>query len=423
MIKKILLGLVVILLLQIDNDLKPEIADMLEQAMPAESSEAYLYLLGIVAAESEDPSVVGRQLFTDMQRAEEHYTFGDQSFEYEAYPEDKMLPLPQGELFCDSSEEGCWQAIFNKKQEREQVLQANTTLLERYNAFISLPDYHSLAKPTEQEVFPPFSYLIKANRLVILNAINTHQTAEYGRTINVLTDHVSTLRNQLMRADNLVAKMVYSAMISDNLDALSLIIHASNGVLNDEIASLSLAERDLALAMSREFAMGYGLYTNLDRNSEFFGYAEDGWKGYMPGWLVRVFFKPNMTANDAFIFYSDTVQRSQLAQTEFAKSDLERSEEPYFKLSSIRNSVGNILNSIARPNFDQYIARLFDLNTKISIFNQIADKAVLPIDIDYIQNPNYGTGDTAYYSEEGKSICLTGPLEDERSLRCLRVKL
>lgn len=422
MFKKILIGIILfgvvaVLLLQIDDELNPEVAAFLEQAKPAEKSDAYLYLLGIVAAKGEDPSVVGKQLFADMQQAEEQYSFNDDSFGYEGYLEIKRLSQPEGKLFCSSWQEGCWQTVFENRHDREKALQENATLLNRYKAFKKLTDYHSLAQPTEVEVYPPFHYLLKANRLVALEAINM----EPAQSLNMLLGHITELRLQLKRADNLIGKMIFTVMLSDSLDVASVISHKENIDFKGEILPLTQRERDLASAIPREFAMGYGVYSQLDNNPEFF--ARNGWRSYTPSWLVRLFFKPNMTANDAFLFYSDIVRRSQLAQIEFTESDFGITEESYPQLSSIRNSVGNILNGIAKPNFDKYITRLFDLNAKITIFNQTTNKAELPENLAYIQNPYYETGGTAYYSEDGKSICLTGPLADDKNQRCLRVKL
>lgn len=435
MFKKILIGIILfgvatVLLLQIDDELDPEVATFLEQARPAESSEAYLYLLGIVAAEGEDPLAMGKQLFASMQQAEQQYELGDETFGFKDYPEDKKLALPEGELFCSGSEQDCWQTIFNDEEGRDQVLKQYATLLLRFQAFIKMTDYQTLSKSTVMEISPPFQYLNKGNRLVISTAIHIAQTADSEQSITILIDNISGLRHHLKSADTLIGKMIYTALISDNLDALSLIIHQNKQVFEHQIGSISLAERDLEIVMAREFTMSYGLYTAMDKHPDFFtstsvddgGFnSDDGFKA--PGWAVKTIFKPNMSINKAYLFYKRILTRSQLDQTEFAAMAFEKHEQPLFRPTYIRNPVGTILNDIASPSFDQYIARLFDLNAKIAIFNQTMNKTALPQDLSFIQNPYYEKGGTAFYSEDGKSICLTGPLEDDKNQRCLRVKL
>ncbi|PHS26798.1 MAG: hypothetical protein COA83_01920 [Methylophaga sp.] len=428
MFKKILIGIILFgiiaaLLLQIDDDLDPEVAIFLEQAEPAKHSDAYVYLLGIVAAEDEEPLELGNQLLNAMRQAEDGYKFGDETFEFEAYPEDKKLILPTGELFCKSWQEGCWQAVFDNKHERDQALKTHAVLLQRYQTFIKTPDYQTLSKPRLTEVYPPFQYLLKANRLVILSAINKMQSAKPALAVSELTEHITSLRQHLKSADTVIGKMIFTKMISDNIDALSLIIQQQDIAVNDALPPISLPERDLEIAMAREVAMSYELYSSLDRSPEIFAHAKEGLDNNnsfeTPEWVARAAFKPNMSVNQASLFYKETSARSQLAQTEFVFAVVERAQPQKLQ---IKNWVGSILNNIAKPNFDQYIAPLFDLNAKIAIFNQTANKVELPSDLSYIQNPYYETGGTAYYSEEGKSICLTGPLNDDEKLRCLRVK-
>ncbi len=422
MIKKIVIGLLLyvaaILLLQIDDDLNPEATAFLERAKPAKQSEAYLYLLGIMAAEDEDPLTVGKQQFALIQQAEESYTFWDENFEYEGYPKEKALRLPEGELFCHSRDEHCWQTIFDNSNGHKEALQTYATLLDRYEAFRLLDDYHTLTKSSMVAPLPPVQYLVQANRLLTLQAITDADKGDLEQAVKRLLDNISALRMQLKNADTLVGEVVFNKMLSNSIDVLSLLIHEYNIPFDDEITPILSAEHDLTTAMSREFAMSSNLFRNLDRNSELFKM-----EGNSPAWYARIFFKPNMSINEAFLAYENIAARSTLEQTVFADADFENVEMSYFSLAFVRNSAGSILNNIATPQYAQYTASLFDLNAKITLFNQVVGKAQLPVDLDYIQNPYYKTGGTAYYSDDGKSICLTGPLEDEKKRRCLRVKL
>ncbi|MFW5426187.1 MAG: hypothetical protein ACKE8G_06585 [Methylophagaceae bacterium] len=426
MFKKILIGtilfaVVAVLLLQIDDNINPEVAAFLEQAEPAEHSEAYLYLLGIVAEEGEDPLTVGKQLFASMQQAEENYTFGDEDFEYGGYPEGRELPLPHGELFCDRKEDECWQTIFLNTGDIEQVLTANDTLLHRYQTFIKMNNYHTLAKPTLQEVFPPFHYLIKANRLIMLKVIHMTESAEAA---NMLIVHIAALRQHLESADNLIGKMIYSELISESFDVLSLVVHQRKSEHKNEIPLLSLQELSFETAMPREFAMNHELYINLDQSPDLFAKEKQGIALNPPPWVVTTFYKPNMTINAEYSFFKEVISNSKLDQLDFTiKVTNDDSRLPNGLGAKVRNHTGYVLSSIARPNFDQYIARLLDLNAKIALFNQTANKAELPEDLGHIKNPYYETANTAFYSEDGKSICLTGPLEDDKNQRCVRVKL
>ena len=428
MFKKILIGIllfgvVAVLLLQIDDELDPDIATFLEQAKPAESSEAYLYLLGIEAAEGEDPLTVGQRLFASMQQAEED-RLGDESFRAEGYPEDKKLALPQGELFCNRKDVECWKTIFTNRHDIESALQDNGTLLNRYQTFMNMDDYASLVKPMMTEPHPPFAFLTKANTLVILKAINIGRTAQPKQGIKIIMSNILMLRQKLESADSLIGKMIYAAIISDLLDGLSLLNHQEHPILDGSLrlSSISLAERDFNIVMSREFAMNYDLFVSLDKNPNFFA-RKTFIESYIPSWSTRTIYKPNMSINEQYWFYKKVIAHSRLEQVNFTPEVLNKKEFLTSKFSSIRNPVGSILNDISNPYYGQYIARLFDLNAKIAIFNQTVNKETLPSDLGYIQNPYYEKGGTAFYSDDGKSICLTGPLDDDKNQRCLRMKL
>lgn len=412
MFKKVLIGfsvfsILALLLLQIDDDLHPEIPAFLEQAQPAEYSEAYLYLLGFEAAEGEDPLTAGKQFL------------GNESLKFKLFAgEGEKLALPQGELFCNPSDEACWQTIFVNRHHIEQRLKTHSVLLERYQAFIELDDYRQMRTSTGLSMALSFvhEYLENANRLVILKAVHTARTGKGELAIKNLTENILLLRQKLKSADDFFGKVIYVGMISEAIDALSLLIYQEQFIIEESLPPISLAERDLSTVVANEFKPLYKAFyqplipTNIDQRSF------SSWK--------KVLFKLNMTINDGFLVYKELGRRSKLDPIEFANVNFKKLGVPYYKLPLIRNYMGNRLNSIMIPFFfEDYIPPLFDLNAKIAIFNQTANKAELPIDLDTIQNPYYETGNTAYYSENGKSICLTGPFEDDDNLRCLRVKL
>lgn len=265
--------IVAVLLLQIDDELNLDAVIILDQAQPAESSDAYLYLLGIMVAESEDPLTVGKQLFTRIQQQEEKYDGAvEQQFTYdEDYPVEKRLPLPNGDLFCKPGDDiTCWEQIFNNHQAIPLVLQENMTVLTRYQKFVSMADYHILTKPSINAPLPYYSYLAKGNRLVILNAIQFYQTGDVAIALNSLLVNISALRYQLKHANNLIEKIIYTGLASENIDAISLISQTSASMLSNEISPISLGERDFSVVMSHEIVMGYEMISNLDGLHNFF---------------------------------------------------------------------------------------------------------------------------------------------------------
>lgn len=417
-----------ILLLQIDDDLNPEIAPFLAKGVATAPNDAYFYLMGIDAPAGENPLEAGKKKYAAIDQTKSIF---DEHIPADSTVRKNKLTLPEGKYF-GYAEKDYLSAMFSAN-DVAQVLAENAVLLERYQTLIEIKGYQTVTNATLSETFPNYSYLTKGNKLLFLKTINTAKTSGVEKAIPLLTDNLSALRMQLKNADNLVGKLIYTLLISESLDVLSILVHQQKSFSAVNIAPISLAERKFDIVMSREFAMAYDALTQLDRSPDFFTHTGalkgefDNDKGSAPGWWVRAIYKPNMSANGQYLFYKEIVALSQLEQAEFASitQETKKKDEELLSVetSYIRNAAGSILLNIASPAFEGYTALLFDLNAKIAIFNQTANKAELPTDLSNIQNPYYDKADTAYYSEDKKSICLTGPLNDDKNRRCLRLKL
>jgi hypothetical protein len=128
-----------------------------------------------------------------------------------------------------------------------------------------------------------------------------------------------------------------------------------------------------------------------------------------------------MTINSSYPHLKQVGQNSLLTTKEFAR--MVTSNKSFVnKKSYIRNYLGTVFGQIATPDFNQYIERVFYLDTKIHIFNETADKAEL-LSVSHINNPFYDNDKTAYYSEDKKAVCIDGPLPHrQKEYRCLRIK-
>jgi hypothetical protein len=232
------------------------------------------------------------------------------------------------------------------------------------------------------------------------------------------------LRKTLELQDHLIGKMVFAIKISEIIDTAGIIAtEYGKPIPVEPISPLSVAEKALDRASAREFAMSYRLYTDLDRRSDIFQTSSmereeevpdsDAGDGEVPGWLVRVFYKPNMTINAVVPDYIRWAELSKLSPGEFT-AELAKGEGADVSTSKIRNYIGQIMISIGRPNMNDYVGRIMDLEAKIELFNQIHHQGIAE---NKVVNPYY---DYEYSYRKGKSICFRGPLEDVRGMRCLR---
>lgn len=398
---------IAVLLQQIDAPLDPKASALLERAQPAESSEAYLYLMGIVAAKGEEPVSVGRTLHASIKLAEAVYWKERQTFSFEDYPERKKLPLPDGDLFCQSWTQGCIEQLFSNPASLNELLSVHEDLQQRYQVFLQSSDYATLTSPHLAEPFPPFQYLGKANRLWVLKSIATAKSSP-DAGLTMLADNIRQLRQQMALQDLLVGKLVFVMLISENLDVASIVMHRKENTMTFTLPHLTQQERDFSRVMAREFAMAYDTMRSMDRHPEFLKADSP-----LPGWLVRAIFKPNVSANALLPIYLQAIEDAQMTADAFAER-IRRQPKPEVKEDWLRNFAGMRLNRIASPDFNIYVGRLHDLDAKIRLFNQ-AGGSDASHSLEQQPEP--------YLSEDKRSLCVDGALPDERRLRCLRIRL
>ena len=227
--------------------------------------------------------------------------------------------------------------------------------------------------------------------------------------IRMLAEDVSRLSRQLVMADNLIHKMFFTIMISNNLSFMAYISSTTDSFEKMNIPLLTSSELDMELPLIREFGLAFYSFMEIDRHPEFFKTG-----GSMPSWIVRAVYKPNMTINGMISTYEESIYASSLSPDEFAEHKI-RSDEDVKEEIHWRNYVGSALVGIAHPDFQKYIARLYDLNCKISLVNYVISGRTMPL-----VNPYYPS--LKPIVSEGNKICLSGPYEDDRDLRCVRTK-
>lgn len=387
---------------QLDEELNPEAIQLMDRLDKSSTSEAYLYLLGIDAASDAPPIEAGQRILNEY-----HNSMADKSSPNNAIAPSDTLSLPEGDLFCRISEQGCLQALFALPINIEPLRSQHSTIIQRVNRFYQFNEFTTLAKPSENEPIPKYPFIAKVERIKILEAISAYHQGKHKEAIESLLDRVPVLRQTLALQDNLIGKLVFINMLSDVLDVASAIL-SKEDVKVEAIARLTPGEKDFSIAAAREFALNFHMYQKLDRHPEFFNQG-----GNTPGWFVRMVYKPNMTVNAVAPIYTRLARLAQLPPMAFAQQ-VENNKPPVLSTSKLRNYVGDILAAFT-PSVDKYAGRMMNLDTKIELFNQIH---VAKLNLSEIKNPFYKN---ATAERRGHYACFDGPFEDERKLRCLRL--
>jgi hypothetical protein len=409
-----LLLLALVLIITMDDDLDPEAKRLLEITDNADTSNAYIYLLGMGAEHDANPLEVGKKAYAIIRQCEEKYE-NDTGTEFSCddYKTTKKLPLPEGKLICHLWDDGCLGALFTDEKERSQLLAKHQILLQRYASFNEFQDFSLLSKPVHNEILPPYIYLSRSNWLVLLTSIQEAKVGKHQQAVDRLTKNIANLRRQLTAVNSLLGEILVLQLISHNLDVLAVLIQEFD-IESDNIAIpvLSTAEKDLEIPLARELNVSYQLLKSFDHES------------FQKTLGTRRFlFKPNVTLNAQMQRYSQAIALSGLPAHEFTQQIINSGniDNQNGKFSPIGiNSIGTILNNIATTDFKEYIARFNDIDAKIKLFNAYIQHKDLNF-VTTLQNPYYKSEQFAYVAKDKKSICFDGPIEDTKHYRCLKI--
>ena len=321
-------------------------------------------------------------------------------------------------LFCDAWKDGCISELFSIRHNLDLILNKHTTLIKRYYEFIELNDFDTLTVPYESEPFPPYHYLAKVNRLVLLDAINLSKNGDINKAIEKVKENILSWRKLITSADNLIAKAVCINILAENIDILSVLIRNNSSLTDLKLDPLTKSELDFAPAMSRELAYFYYLFENIYMDSDT---SEE--RDLLAQYITRALMKPNMSTNIIYSNYKYAAHTSLVSPKEFSKIIESADNSVYNVPISIRNLGGAFTLIYGKPYFYRYVGRIHDLNIKIKLFNKLIDINSPDVEHQEIENPYFFDNRTTNISENKKWVCFDGPLEDERMVRCLRLGL
>lgn len=401
-------------LLQLDDELSSESRKMLDSIEWQEPNEAYVYFLGIGAGIEDDPMAEGERLLSQIREHESSFSVDS----FEAFETDSIQPFkyeaplatPEGELFCALTDEHCIDKILASSEADLANNKAYGILEDRYLTLLNMPSMRSMTKPHFNQYIPNYQHLVKANRLVNLRSI--HELKHKGdgneeKALNRLYELIELQRNYIEKADTLISKLIGFVLLDETIEVLSLLTRTYD-LDGKPIEPLSDKQLSFEKAMSREFAFSRSLFLVPAQG--------DKWK-WVPAWAERITIKANISSNASAPIYRDVVNLSESPQSEF-ENLLELSDP--IEASWVRNFLGTMLNKIGLPNFQSVVARGFDLNAKIALFNGTLGNEITAESLSGIQNPYYKNEDRpAKIDSENKRACFDGPLVDPKYIRCL----
>lgn len=425
----ITLALTLILLLQIDDNLRPETKRWIEstEQKTNSDSQAYFYFLGLMAPEGKDPIKVGKAIHkivksesansnselnseVDNSEVDTHELKAHTDF-IDPYLIKDGLTFHKSDSYCKPFFEDCFNQLINNPAEIQNVLTQNSILLDRYQTFLALPNYHNMQPIGHMGSMPHFQNLMSANNLVLLDILVNSQSdsAVNNRFFRLLNN----TRVKLEQSNSIIDKMVYVALMRHSLEFYNLLYKHQVIDSPQTVKALTQEERSLAKAMNYE-SLSAARVINFDQFQWYDIYT-------------NAILKENMMTNDYHQQAKKISKFSILPADQQIQEDIKTSLKPEFGfLDKVRNYAGTILFRIGSSIYFDYVYRISDIDAKIAVLNwRIQQPANDNIDQEYLNNhPTaelnpYKTGD--FIIKDDTLICVPLEIRDHRNTRCVQL--
>lgn len=392
-----------------DEPLSAEVQQWQQQVQAATGeSRAYLHLSGLDAPDDQQPEVLGVARLQDYERWYAGRGVTDSDY---AAPRGATLAVPEGPLFCQIETPGCFEKLLAQPEQLADKSVEQGVLRQRYMRFLELDDYRTLTSVSIAEPVPRLTYMYRGQQVFNLFLLKLALDGSGNLARASLHWELSGLREQLVRADNLVLKMLLGVLINRNLEWQVRLYRHGLITLPQVPAPFSEAERSLLKPMQREFFGIAQMYAQLPDSVS--------GKKYLN---LLLWFRPQMTINASLAPYSRSAELSRLEPPAFAAA-MEEAAPARLAAGGLRNRAGNILLAIAGPNMRLYAGRLQDLEAKRRLLAVLVQLPAGELDEQQLarlpeaRNPYYPTR-LARPDGQGQ-LCFDGPQEAAFNGRCM----
>lgn len=392
-----------------DDPLSAEVQEWQQQVQAATGeSRAYLYLSGLDAPVDQQPEELGAARLQDYERWYVGRGVTDSDY---AAPRVATLAVPEGPLFCQIETPGCFEKLLAQPQQLPDKSVEQSVLRERYMRFLDLNDYRTLTSVSIAEPVPRLTYMYKGQQVFNLFLLQLALDGHGNLARASLDWELNGLREQLVRADNLVLKMLLGVLVNRNLE-WQVRLYRHGLITPPRVpAPFSEAERSLLKPMQREFFGIAQMYAQLQDSVS--------GKEYLN---LLLWFRPQMTINASLAPYSQVADLSLLEPEAFVMAQGSTVLKTH-AVGGLRNRAGNTLLAVAGPDMRLYAGRLQDLEAKRRLLAVLVQLPLGALDEKQLanmpeaRNPYYPTR-LATLDGQGQ-LCFDGPQEAAFNGRCM----
>lgn len=382
----------------IDEDLKPEVAAFAQPFKPrfSDKENAYYAIMGFLAAEGQDPHVVGRRIVAEYesQLAKDPLLSGFKRELYLGGP--KLVEKGKVRELCDLQKGPCSLANYVAKEaEIERMLMDNRVLFERYRLLYTYPHFEEAATPTLAEPAPSYPVIIAllSNGEIAIKV----KRGETAKALDMLEQDILFWRRVLSESRAVVTKAVAASVLHRDYHLLSEILNSDADVAKSHYeqlarmtALLNQDELNIKEGVRRAFLDG-----NDAVNRNYMEMRREPFRNpsaIIPNWAWP-FYHPNASINQDYEAIKMHAELAAMPAFQFVKEREQTRNrinahfdfEENLGWHTLYNPVGKFLNSISgRGDFSDYIARMHDLDgyvRLVALHLQIRSKGLADAEI------------------------------------------
>ena len=353
----VVLVLLVVLYYQFDEDLRPEVVEILDyqpEKIPA-NENGYYALLGLFADKDAVPHEKGLLIAVE---AEKRYD----SFEGLAMVsitdiEGAVVIEPKiDEASLCGSEPDCLENILNRKTYFQKVLQENDLLISRLR---HLYNYKYFQESPAVLVVPNLKIV---HRILDADIVLKWINSEHQAAVLSLRDDLNFWRHVSSSDTSLITRMVAESVIESDLHILSEFISDCSNCINEELLEKQLLRPTTSpeIDMTRVFEFEYRtMYHDVSKLIE-----QSKKESVGQAILYYLLFKQNSVFNKMYAIFDQAINLSKCELGKYencydAYMSESRKDIDFWSAEFLKDPVGEVIFHISKPTYHNYVWRSF----------------------------------------------------------------
>ena len=355
----VVLALLVVLYYQFDEDLRPEVVEILNYQSEKISTKenGYYALLGLFADEDANPHEKGLLIATEVEKR------------YDSFEEPAIvritdiegavvinLNIDEAGLCGSDARPDCLKDILNRKAFYRKVLQENDLIISRLRHLYN----YKYFQESPAVIFIP--NLKTVHRLLLADIVLKWVNGEHQAAVLSLRDDLSFWRHVSISDISLITRVITGSIIENDLRILSEFISNCSNCIDENLIEKQLLKPITSpeMDMTRVFGFEYRVtYHNV-----LMGIEQSKTESLGQAILFKLFYKKNSVSNKMYAIYDQAITLSKCELDNYAicydeyRSD-PRKDIDFSSIEFLKDPVGEVIFRIAMPTYHTYVWRSF----------------------------------------------------------------